>query len=925
MSVHMRWVFLIALIGFSSLNLRSQNTTNVYLSGTGAEDTKTWDFYCSDGRNAKQWTTIEVPSCWEQQGFGAYNYGHDKFSDRLNETGLYKKSFSVPKAWSDREIKIVFEGVMTDATVKVNGQLVGPKHQGAFTQFEYNISNFLEYGKQNELEVLVQKHSDNTSVNEAERNADFWIFGGIYRPVYLEIKLGKNIQRVAIDAKADGTFKADVYTSTRGRKALVEVEIQTLDGEKVESIEGVYDEAKYQISGSVKSPKLWNPESPSLYQAVFRLKSGNKVIHEHTEKFGFRTVEVRENDGIYVNNVRVKLKGVNRHTFHPDYGRTSSKALSIQAVKLMKEMNMNAVRMSHYPPEKHFLDACDSLGLFVLDELTGWQSPSYDKEVGLKLLQELVKRDVNHPSIIIWDNGNEGGWNYALDDEFARLDIQKRKVIHPWQDFRETNTLHYVDYDYLSLDGYSKRKIFFPTEVLHGLYDGGHGAGLEDFWFRIWNHPLAAGAFLWVFADEAVVRTDRNNELDTDGNHAPDGILGPYLQKEGSFYAIKKIWSPVYFEKRYVTSAFNGVFNIENRYHYTNLSECTFQIEWLRFPSPGAQADNEVLFSEEIKVDLAPGQKGEFNISLPENWQLSQGLSIVARDDKGEKIASWSYPVQSPEKLATQLIKKGNGSGINLTESSEDYHVEVGQLKYSFSKENGHLTSVFRGGDIIPLKNGPIFVSKEKKVDQVVAQQERNGLVRITTAYENGDTVNWEVQKNGLVTLDVSYEPANNSPYAGISFSFPEENVSGMHWMGEGPFRVWKNRMEGTDFGVWEKDYNATMTGYSDYIYPEFSGYHAGVYWVELHGKDNTGFKVYIKSNDIFLRMLTPKQPSDARTTLVNFPKGDISFLHGINPIGTKFKDAQKLGPQSSNYHFNAAKIAHRKLRLEIVFDFDDN
>ena len=271
------------------------------------------------------------------------------------------------------------------------------------------------------------------------------------------------------------------------------------------------------------------------------------------------------------------------------------------------------------------------------------------------------------------------------------------------------------------------------------------------------------------------------------------------------------------------------------------------------------------------------------------------------------------------------LIRKEKRSKINLTEFTESFQVKAGQFKYVFSKENGLLTSVSRGEEIIPLKNGPVFVSKEKKADQVVALQEDNGLVTITTIYENDDTVNWAIQGNGLVTLEVSYEPANNSPYAGVSFSFPEENVLGMRWMGEGPFRVWKNRMKGTDFGVWEKDHNKTVTGHSGYTYPEFSGYHAQLYWMELYGKEDKGFKVYVMSDDIFLRMLTPEQPSDARTTFVDFPKGDISFLHGINPIGTKFKDAQKLGPQSSNYHFNAAKIAHRKLRLEIVFDFDDN
>jgi hypothetical protein len=166
------------------------------------------------------------------------------------------------------------------------------------------------------------------------------------------------------------------------------------------------------------------------------------------QRFGFRTVELRLHDGIYVNGKKAMLKGVCRHSEWPESGRTLSKAISIMDVNLMKDMNMNAVRMSHYPPDQHFLDVCDSLGLFVLDELTGWQN-KYDTAVGKKLVKEMVVRDVNHPAIIIWDNGNEGGWNTALDDQFKLYDPQNRVILHPWAKFNGTDTRHYPDYNYV--------------------------------------------------------------------------------------------------------------------------------------------------------------------------------------------------------------------------------------------------------------------------------------------------------------------------------------------------------------------------------------------------------------------------------------------------------------------------------------------
>ncbi|TKG96520.1 beta-galactosidase [Puteibacter caeruleilacunae] len=925
----MKQLLVFVMLCFAGL-VKAQETSTVYLSGTGATDTKEWEFYCSAGSNSKKWTKIKVPSCWEQEGFGAYNYGHDKFEKRLNETGLYRYQFAVAKSWKGKQVEIVFDGVMTDALVKINGKQAGAVHQGAFYQFRYDITSLLNYGKDNMLEVLVKKHSDNKSVSLAERKSDFWIFGGIFRPVYLECKPKANIDRVAIDAKANGLFNADVYLSSlkKGDYEVI-VDIVNASGSVVSSFEGEVLDQVVRISGNTDNPKLWNAEDPNLYSAIFRLKKDDKVVHQYVEKFGFRTIEFRESDGIYVNGVRVKLKGVNRHTFHPSYARTSSKALSINAVNLMKDMNMNAVRMSHYPPDKHFLDVCDSLGMYVLDELTAWQRPSYDDVVGRKLLKEMIDHDVNHPSIIAWDNGNEGGENNNLNDDFAKFDIQKREVLHPWQDFRKTNTCHYIRYNYLSMDGFSKRKIFFPTEFLHGLYDGGHGAGLEDYWTRMWNDPLTAGGFLWVFADEAIERRDRNNELDTDGGHAPDGILGPYMEKEGSYYTIRNLWSPVFFEKRYITNDFNGEFRIQNRYFFTNLNEVQFKCKWLAYDGPDNRVTSHVVSKQNVQVDLAPGQNGVLKVDLFNGWQKADVLELEATDRHGRVITTWTWPVKVPELMVEKYIDSSKTDQLSVVERSNEVYVSVGSLKYTFSKENGLLLSVEKDGKLIPLANGPVFVSKEKELLGVKVIKEEN-KVMIQTRQKGSradDVFTWEVDGSGLLKLDVAYCPKegwkNGSAFAGITFDLPEENVAGMRWMGNGPFRVWKNRMKGTHFGVWEKAYNDTQTGFSQYIYPEFKGYHSEVNWVKVQGKGMPDFKVYVHSNDIFLRMLTPKFPGNSKGAKADFPTGDFSFLHGITPIGTKFCDAEHTGPMASPYVMEAKKIHGYKLRIKLTFDFN--
>ena len=917
----MKIIQLILLLFLSNLLFAQDNETQ-YLSGTGSDKTVNWEFFCSAGMNSGKWTTIAVPSCWELQGFGTYNYGHDKYENRINETGTYRYKFNVPAGWQNKQVNIVFDGVMTDAEVKINGKLAGPIHQGTFYQFKYNISKLLKPGKENQLEVLVNKHSGNWSINEAERQADFWIFGGIFRPVYLEAKPKENIARVAVDARANGNFQANVYISGLKNAVKVIAEIQTLDGKTESKFETLANASICTISGKMASPKTWNPEFPNRYKAVFKLLDKNgSLINQYSEMIGFRTVEVRESDGIYVNGVRIKMQGVCRHTFNPKYGRTSSKALSIEAVNLMKDMNMNAVRMSHYPPDKHFLDVCDSLGLVVLDELTAWQKPSYDDVVGRKLLEEMIAHDVNHPSIILWDNGNEGGENNNLNDDFAKLDIQKRKVLHPWQDYDLTNTLHYSDYNSLALDGFSKRKIFFPTEFLHGLYDGGLGAGLDDYWQMMWNNPLAAGGFLWVFADEAVERTDRNRELDSDGNHAPDGILGPYNEKEGSFYTIKEIWSPVQFEKRYISPEFNGSFRIENRYFYTNLNKCTFDAEWVSFSSPDKNRTEEVNSRENLKIDLAPGQKGMIQLKLPENWQKFDALRIKATDQYGRVLNTWSWPVKYPEAKIKELLTETSGEKPTIQETEKELIVKTNKLNFTFSKTDGTIQQIKNGDRLIPLSNGPVFVAGEKKVKQSTHRFEDNVLV-IETVFENNDMLKWTVFGNGLIDLDVNYEPNNNCLFAGVTFDYPEKNVVGIKWLGNGPYRVYKNRMKGVEFGLWEKAYNNTITGESGFKYPEFKGYHSEVYWAKIEGKDSPDFKVYIHSKDIFLRMLTPADPKAPARTKIEYPKGDISFLNGINAIGTKFTDASSSGPQSNPYQFNSAKIHGGKLNMKITFDF---
>nr|WP_294795928.1 glycoside hydrolase family 2 TIM barrel-domain containing protein [uncultured Mucilaginibacter sp.] len=908
-----RTILSITFLVFFAVHTLAQQTGTATirqnLSGTDKDHTVNWDFYCTKGRKSGQWTTIPVPSNWEFQGFGAYNYGHDKVKN--DEEGLYKRRFSLGANAQHKRVYIVFEGVMTDAEVKINGQLAGPVHQGAFYRFKYDITGLLKNGE-NLLEVKVSKMSADASVNRAERNGDFWIFGGIYRPVYLEIVPESYIDRIAIDAKANGQIRLDVFDKNTNSNQVIQAEVQTLKGLRVGepfTVKAKGDSTT--LYHGFKNMATWNPEQPNLYKLVVAIKAGNKVVHQITQRFGFRTVELRKGDGIYVNDKKIIFKGVCHHSEWPESGRALSKAIDLLDIKQIKEMNMNAVRMSHYPPDQSFLDVCDSLGLFVLDEITGWQA-KYDTGVGRKLVKEMMVRDVNHPSIVLWDNGNEGGFNRDLDKDYALYDPQKRTVIHPWERFNNTDTKHYPVYNYVVNSNLYGNDVFFPTEFMHGLYDGGHGAGLDDFWNQMLSNPRNAGGFLWVYADGAVVRTDKDNILDADGNHAPDGIVGPHREKEASFYTIKEIWSPVYISTATLPQSFDGKLNIENRYIYNNLNQCSFNWKLVSFASPlNKTAAPTINASGIVKgYNLAPGASGYLKLALPANWKNSEALWLNVKDGAGNEIVSRSWAIANQQTITAKLTKGTSSAASTIKEENGQIIVSCDAITYYFDTATGYLKKVKTVLGDVSLSDGPVLAGVNMQFKEIRKSTTGDSQIIEPIYSDPNFKVKWIFTPGKPVQLQYSYLPRGNADFYGITFNYPEQNITGMKWLGDGPYRVWKNRLKGGTLNVWQKDYNNTITGES-WTYPEFKGYHANLYWVTIQNKEHP-FTVYTGDEHIYLQMLKAPKPVGALNENTNppFPEGNIGFMTAIPAIGTKFNPAADMGPQSQkNVQLNTTSV----------------
>jgi hypothetical protein len=901
------------------VDMHAQTKQLQYLSGTDNEKTVAWDFFCTGGRKSGYWTKIEVPSCWEQQGFGSYNYGRDyktygrnfRFAD---EKGLYKHTFTIPANWKNKEIILVFEGSMTDTEVKINGKKAGDVHQGSFYRFTYNITDKIQFNKPNLLEVTVSKMSADESVNNAERLADYWIFGGIFRPVYLEAVPKEYIDHTAIDAKADGSFSMNVFVKNIHQSKQVRASVKDAAGKVMATIQKKISagDSLVQLTGHVKDPLLWSAETPNLYTVQVYLTDVTNVLYITRERFGFRTIEIRKGDGIYLNGVQVKMKGVNRHVFWPETGRTVNRRIDLQDVQLMKEMNMNAVRCSHYPPDKSFLQLCDSLGLYVLDELAGWQK-AYSTKAGAKLVKEMVIRDANHPSIIFWSNGNEGGHNKELDDDYGMYDLSNRPVIHahhrPGNQFNGIDCNHYEDY-YSTQKILNDSNIYMPTEFLHCQDDGGGGAGLHDFWEVHWHSKRSGGGFLWALVDEGIVRTDLGNRIDVNGVNAPDGVVGPHREKEGSFYAIRDIFSPVKIPVQHLPADFNGSLSIENRYHFTNLKQCTFQWQLVNFIKPFSGQNGVTILKKGIVTspDIPPVQTGSLSLSLPNDWKDHDAIVLIALDPFKKEIYKWVWKIKSNTQLLSNVITT-NTDSVTALENDSAISLRSAGIAVTFSKRNGQLTGVVNAGsNPLSFHGGPVLVSGQASLLSVKKHTSDNNQV-VDMQYEgNLRAARWTMHAGGWLSLEYEYNLSGTYPFAGISFNYPENFVLGASWLGKGPNRVWKNRLQGVTANVWENMNNNTQTGSFPWNYPEFKGYYADITWMEMNTVEGK-FLIASKDTGLYVRLFDFYGLSGIRPH-PDLPAGDISFLDAIPPVGTKLAlnisaNAGRLGPAGEQNTLN--------------------
>lgn len=912
----MRKIEILMACLLTSLGVQAVEINRIYLSGQDAATAVDWEFKISDGRNSGAWSTIPVPSNWEAEGFGYYLYGMDKMEKRNPTVGSYRKSFTFSPKPGHRYF-LIFQGSMTDTTATLNGKKVG-FHQGGYTEFNFEITDAVQEGK-NLLEVEVDSSSSNASVVAAERYADFWLFGGIFRPVYIREVPDEFVDRVAIDAQMDGSINMDVFTD--GVQGAKQIRAQVIDAQS-NKVGSVFSAAisgdQTRLSAQLEGVQLWSHEIPNLYTVSVELMDGENVLHRYDEQFGFRTFEVRDHDGFYLNGKRLLLKGASMHSISPETGRTLSFPDMEDKVRWMKEMNFNCVRTHCYPPDAHFIDLCDEQGLMVIDEIGGWWKP-YDLDVGPKIVKELVVRDVNHPSVVLWGNGNHKAHMPEFDEVFFKWDIQNRRPLKNESkssnifanydpEFDIVNTTYYPGYEQLMERLFEENHIVMPNEVLHALYDGGGGANLKTYWDAFEKSKVGGGMMIWALFDEGLMRTDQGYTVDNQQNKAADGIIGPRGERKGSYYTAREVWSPVVISGDVVDVDFEGKLDVQNKFTHLNLNQCDVVWKLLNYANPdSANTGHRTTASGKVHVDDIPaGSTGTLSFDLPDELMNHDALSVEVRDAQGHLVHTKRMPIANDR---TWFRTNQSRSFTQDPSGRKDVITfRRGPTALRFDAASGILTSVLNKNKPTSLGNFPSLefeaadpdLKKDTAQSSRVHVSEKDGAFIIEAKDTKGfDSLKWTLQPNGEVVLDYAYTlPTGNYHYAGIGMHVAADDVLRKRWMGEGPARIWKNRTQGGLLDVYavEKQINIPGTVYNP---PEFEGCFAPWNWAVFYLENhlNIGFR---NQSDVTLGVLNPVNGYNPKFAAWHYPKQEgFYFFDCISSVGSKWKPAADFGPDA--------------------------
>lgn len=701
----------------------------------------------NENYNISGWTDMKVPGNWEFNGFGIPKYINTGFGfpvnpPNINEdnspVGAYRKEFTIPQDWDNRRVFLHFEAGTNAMYIWVNGQEVGYT-QNSKSPAEFEITKYIRQGK-NLLACQVHKYSDGTYLEDQ----DMWRLGGINRSVYLYSTAQTRIQDFFAHPDLDknytnGVFSIDVTLKNYGNEAQnqsLEVKIVNNAGKNVfDKKQSVTIPAGnttgLTLSGTVSKPQKWTAETPNLYTMLITLKDdkGN-VVESTSHKIGFRKIEI--NDGqVFVNGKKVYFKGVNLHEFNAFTGNVVDEKVMLRNIQLMKELNINAVRTSHYPQAPLWYKLCDEYGLYLVDEANleshglgygpdnvanfpEWKAQHMDRII------RLVERDKNHASVIFWSLGNEASNGKAFFDmyDWAKERDKSRPVQYeqPYnrrnimESARNTDVIAPMYPAWESMVQYAKMDLKRPFIICEYAHAMGNSMGnFQEYWDLMRSSKNMQGGFIWEWYNHGYPAVDEQGRKywayggdlkgynkQNDGNFCMDGIISPDQNYIPHTLIVKKVYQDILFEAKDIEK---GIITVINDYKFTNLANNNFTYKWVLLENGEPVADGT--FTAVVPAD----SKKDIKLTLPA-LQPKQGteyfLQVFAFNNEEKPFIPIGFEVAKEEfAFPSNNYFAGNTYTGTLTVKKEDdkVTVEAGQLKYDF------MTSVkedffmfFRGG-----------------------------------------------------------------------------------------------------------------------------------------------------------------------------------------------------------------------------------
>jgi beta-galactosidase len=879
------------------------------------------DFY-KPSYNVGAWDDIKVPASWQIEGvrnnkpwdkplYSNIKYpfttdvnaypnpigprpAHYSYYAMPNPVGSYRREFTLPADWDGRDVYIRFNSAGTGFYLWLNGERVGYS-QDTYLPAEFNITPYIHAGN-NVLAAEVYCFTDASYIEDQ----DFWRLTGIMRDVFVwsapKTQIRDFFFRTELDEQyKDATVRLDVeLTGLKLPGGTLEVKIMDKNGTKVASKNLAADIGKTNISFPVSNPEKWTAETPNLYDLLLVLKNASgKVMDVRGAKVGFREITIAKNGEFQINGKAIIIKGVNRHDVSPENGRTVSKQEMETDVKLMKSLNVNAVRTSHYPSDPYFYDLCDQYGLYMLAEANvechdNWNisgEPAYRPSI-VEREENMVKRYRNHPSIIIWSLGNECGKGDTFDyaaKAIKALDPTRFTHYEGNSDYCDISSTMYASVDFIETTGVSRLADFNSGKAVrphvqceNNLAAGNSIGNLREFYNLYEQYPALMGQFIWDWIDRVIKMPTGNGDYymayggdfgdqPNDGDFCGTGVIFADRTLSAKSLEVKKIYQPLHFTQ----GKDERTFHITNKRFHAAADDLKIQYDLLE--------DGIVLSTHEITgLSLQPQETKTITIdALPNNRKSGAEYFVrfraVQKNNTGWQEAGYEAASEQLKLASTPKPVYAIPAGkLNVQDNADNIIVSGTNFAIKFSKSQGTLVNytlngkellaeglqlnTFRaptdndknqvnhwlsaGFNHLTLQPGTWNVSKEKKNNVVT--------LTITNQYagKNGNTFTtlsaFTVLSDGALWVNNEIDPAKKDviiPKIGYVLEMPKafENIA---WFGRGPGESYSDRKESVLEGI----YNSTVSEqWVDYLLPQEMCNKSDVRWMALTDESGSG------------------------------------------------------------------------------------